>query len=63
MTKTLIVLSNGSTVWTEANTAADIAMMINAGGSKTYAVIDTEGQNHHIAVAAIVDVQDVATSE
>lgn len=51
----ILILSNGSTLRTNANTTADIAGMINAGVAKIYAVADLDGVTHNVMVSAILD--------
>lgn len=58
--KTLIQLLDGNNVWTQTNSAADIAGLINAGVQKIYQCTEmTTGQTHNIVVANIVDVIEV----
>lgn len=58
--KTLIQLANNQNVWTQSNSAADIAGLINAGVDKIYQCTEmTTGQVHNIVVAHIVDVMEV----
>lgn len=57
----LLVLSNGSTVRTTANSTADIAGLINAGEAKIYTVTDTEGVQHNLLVSSILDFYQVTS--
>lgn len=53
---TVLILTNGNTIRTTANTPAEIAGMINAGVQKIYDCADlTDGLTHHVMVSAILD--------
>ena len=59
---TILILTNGSTIRTTANTPADIAGMINAGVQKIYDCADlTDGLTHHVMVSAILDFYEVTS--
>jgi hypothetical protein len=59
---TFIYLTNGQSVQTTSNNAADIAGLVNAGTPKIYQCNDAQDPNltHNIVTAHIVDVYDHA---
>lgn len=59
---TILILTNGNTIRTTANTPAEIAGMINAGAQKIYDCADlTDGLTHHVMVNAILDFYQVTS--
>jgi hypothetical protein len=58
---TVLILTNGSTLRTTANTPAEIAGMINAGVQKIYPVADLDGVAHNLMVDAILDFYEVTS--
>lgn len=58
--KTLIYLTNGQSVQTQSNTAADVAGLVNAGTPKIYQCADLmTGQQQYIVTAHIVSVTEI----